>query len=83
MSKYASGLRRRLAGGTDLQKTSEWFIKCMANEPKIQKADFTPLELTFYNDIVKVFVRWKKINLSFANGIIERYLRLTKLHRVR
>jgi hypothetical protein len=57
MSKYASELYRRLASGDSLQKTAEWFIKCMANEPRIQDADFTPLERAFRNDIVEGYTR--------------------------
>jgi hypothetical protein len=83
MSKYASGLRRRLASGASLQQTAEWFIRAMANEPKILKSDFTPLELAFWNDIVRGYRRWKKVNLTFWNNTLERYLRLAKLRRVR
>lgn len=83
MSKYASGLRRRLSSSASLQQTAEWFIKCMANEPKIQKAEFTPLELAFWNDIVRGYRRWKKLNLAFWDNTFERYMRLAKLHRVR
>lgn len=82
MSKYASGLRQRLSGGGSLQQTSEWFIKCMANEPKLQKANLTPLERAFWDDIVKSYMRWKRLHRSHGDGIIARYLRLAKRHRV-
>lgn len=62
MSKYASELYRRIASGDSLQKTAEWYIKCIANEPKIQDADFSPLERSFWNDIVEGYARWRKLH---------------------
>lgn len=83
MSKYEKDLRRRLAGSTSLRKTAEWFHQvCKTNEPKIQKSDFTPLELEFWNGIVRGYVRWKKSDRAYGGIILARYLRLVKLHRV-
>jgi hypothetical protein len=60
MSKYACELHRRIFSGDSLQKTAEWFIKCLANEPKIRDADFTPIERAFREEIVEGYTRWKK-----------------------
>jgi hypothetical protein len=82
MSKYEKGLRQRLLRGSNLRMTAEWFYRCKANDPKIQKADFTPLELDFWNGIVRGYVRWKKSDRAYGGIILARYLRLVKLHRV-
>ena len=82
MSKYEKGLRQRLARGGSLRKTAEWFVKCVTNEPKLQKAAFTPLELEFWNGIVRGYRRWKKSDRAHGGFILARYLRLVKLHRV-
>ena len=62
MSKLACELQRRILSGDSLQKTAEWFIRCIANEPKIQDADFTATELAFLKNIVEGYTRWKKLH---------------------
>jgi hypothetical protein len=61
MSKYDAELRARILSGGGLGPTSEWFIKRVANEPKIQWHEFTSLERQFYADIIAGYIRWRKL----------------------
>ena len=63
MSKYHTELHRRLASDASISETAEWFMRCLANEPKIRDADLTPLELTFCQRIVKGYFQWKRTRI--------------------
>jgi hypothetical protein len=61
MSKYDAELRQRILSGDGMGRTCEWFIRRIANEPKIQWTDFTPLERQFYKNAIEGYLRWRKL----------------------
>jgi hypothetical protein len=60
VSNYHDELQRRLDGDAPISEIAEWYIHCLAAEPRIMDQGLTDLEQAFIRDLAKDYGRWKK-----------------------